>query len=421
MPQQLRRRRLRPRNRNKGVLGSILSSGVGKLVTKGLGTLISGFGDYKVQSNTLMTGGLDPPTVVNSVDQGGVIVRHREYLQDISATIAFTISNFSLNPGIISTFPWLSSIAQHFEQYRFRGVLFEFKTLSSDTVLSSATSSALGSVIMATQYNALSPAFPDKFTMENYEFANSSKPSNSFIHPVECKRGQTSISELYVRGEAAPANSDIRLYDMGVFSIATVGMQAASGVAGELWVTYELELYKPKISNPINLDVPFDHFRMTASGTNTNPFLNNVASVFNTMGGTLSGHIYTFPANVSDGLYVLAWVVTGSSTLVMGSTLTLTGCTGNNLFLNDSQSTYRTAGTTTIYFDLAAITVNSPSATVSYGSMTLPATITSGDFFVFTIASNSTFSDLMEVDEFEHQEDDYERILRLVKDMMSSR
>jgi hypothetical protein len=420
VPQQLRRRRIRPRNRNRGLLGSVLSSGVGKLVTKGLGTLISGFGDYKVQSNTLMTGGLDPPTVVNSIDQGGVIVRHREYLQDISATIAFTINNFSLNPGIVSTFPWLSSIAQHFEQYRFRGVLFEFKTLSSDTVLSSATSSALGSVIMATQYNALSPAFPDKFTMENYEFANSSKPSNSFIHPVECQRGQTSISELYVRGEAAPANSDIRLYDMGVFSIATVGMQAASGVAGELWVTYELELYKPKISNPINLSVPFDHFRMTASGTNTNPFLNNVASTFNTLGGVLTGHIYTFPANVSDGVYILVWVVTGSSTLVMGSTLTLTGCVGNNLFLNDSQSTYRTAGTTTIYFDMAAVTVTAASATVSYGTMTLPATITSGDFFVLTVASNVTF-DSMEIDQPENNDDEYERLLRLVKDMMSSR
>jgi len=143
---------------------------LGGLLTKGLSALISGFGDYKVNENSLLTGGIAPPEVVNSVNDGGVIIRHREYLGDIPATIDFTITRYFINPGYTLTFPWLSHIATSFEQYKLRGMIFEFKSLSSDAVLSSATSSALGAVIMATQYDVLDTPFPNKFTMENYLF-----------------------------------------------------------------------------------------------------------------------------------------------------------------------------------------------------------------------------------------------------------
>jgi len=368
-------------------MAETIGTGLGTVVSRGLGALISGFGDYKVSNNTLLTGGLDPPEVINAVDRGGVVVRHREYLQDIAATTAFTITSLPLNPGLVSTFPWLSNVAQHFEQYKFRGVLFEFKTLSSDTVLSSATSSALGSVVMATQYNALLPAFPDKFTMENYEFANSSKPSISFLHPIECQRGQTTLSELYVRGTDPPANSDLRLYDLGNFYIATVGMQAASGVAGELWVTYEVELYKPKIQNPLNVDENFDHWTLDTTATNTDPFLAAVQVDHSTMTGILDGHRYYFPVTVTDGVYLLAWHYQGTSAAIAGATVTVSNCTGVTLFTDGSQSHTNSANTTSHYFDLACVDVTASPAYVNYASMTLPTSPTSGDFYAIQLPS----------------------------------
>jgi hypothetical protein len=39
-------------------------------------------------------------------------------------------------------FPWLSNIAQNFESYKLRGLVFEFKSMSGDALTS--TNTALG-------------------------------------------------------------------------------------------------------------------------------------------------------------------------------------------------------------------------------------------------------------------------------------
>ena len=121
---------------------------------------------------------------------------------------------------------------------------------------------------MATEYNVLNSNFINKLQMENYEFANSSKPSCDFYHPIECKNSETSVVTLYSRDTSVPAGADARLYDLGNFQIATVGMQAASGVCGELWCTYEVELYKNKI-NEDSLAFGSTHFKLqgTIEGT----------------------------------------------------------------------------------------------------------------------------------------------------------
>lgn len=189
---------------------------------------------------------MSPPMITNSINTGAIIVRHREYIGDITSSTGFLNRNFPINPGMVGTFPWLAQIANAFEQYRFRGLLFEFKSLSADSLISTSTNIGQGTVIMATQYNALSPGFSTKIEMENYEFANSCKPSCSFIHPVECAMYQTPNTPLYVRNSAIPPNSDERLYDLGNFNLATQGLPSADGSIGELWATFEIEFFKPK-------------------------------------------------------------------------------------------------------------------------------------------------------------------------------
>jgi len=365
-----------------------LANGAMSLLGKGISSLITGFGDYKVEGNSLMTGGIDPPTVVNSVNNGGVIIRHREYLQDISASTPFSLLTLPINPGQLSTFPWLSSIAAHFEQYKFRGLLFEYKSLSSDAVLSTATSSALGSIVMATQYNALSPPFPNKFVMENYEFANSSKPSVSFIHPVECKRVDTSVVELYTRTGAPQVNSDLRLYDLGNFSIAAVGMQATSGVAGELWCTYEIEFLKPKIENPTNSTDLVDHIHLAGGITGAAIFDGATMDPTSTLNGTFSTTRYSFPENISQGRYMLFFEVNGASTAVAPGARSLLNCVSITLFSNDSQSRLTSTGTASAYFDVLCVDVIFNNASVGYTGMTLPTGVTVGDYFVMALPGN---------------------------------
>lgn len=142
----------------------------------------------------------------------------------------------------------MSSVASKYEQWKALGIVFEFVSTSSNAL--NSTNTALGSINMATQYNSLSPLFANKQEVLNYEFSVSTKPADSVCHPIECDPGETPSLPLYTRTASDALNpGDLRLYDLGRFSISSSGSQAKS-VAGELWVTYDILLMKPKLGVP---------------------------------------------------------------------------------------------------------------------------------------------------------------------------
>lgn len=205
---------------------------------------ITGLGDYTVNSNSLL--GTDPPRVSNGANLREIIISHREYIGDVVTGPAgtFASSSFLLNPGNSRIFPWLSAVASCFQQYKFRGIVFEFKTMSADAL--NSTNTALGTVIMASNYNVLQPNFGSKSEMENTEFSSSCKPSASMYHPIECDPRDTPLTELYIAPNGVvPDGGTPQFYDFCNFQIATNGFQASNVNIGELWVTYEVALLKP--------------------------------------------------------------------------------------------------------------------------------------------------------------------------------
>ena len=214
---------------------------------------LSGLGAYSVSNikhNVLIKP--DIPEVRNSVYvEGGTIIRHREYLGPIitsSTAGAFKISTYPLNPAQMRTFPWLSAAAANFEEYKPNGVMFEFRSTASDAIASS-TNLALGQVMMCTQYDPTDPVFTDDVALLNYSWAQSGKVSDNICHYVECDPKQSPLSHLYTRSQSATDDSDLRFSDFGNFSIATSGLQGTSVQVGQLWVTYEFILYKPKLGD----------------------------------------------------------------------------------------------------------------------------------------------------------------------------
>jgi len=336
-------RRRAPRNRNRGggngstgaKIGAFLGGGAQKLFK-----MVTGFGDYRVQGNSLV-GGTSPAVIKNSA--GGMVIRHREYISDIYATPGFVNTQYNINPGLDGTFPWLANIALSFEEYKFHGLIFEFKTMSADNVLSTTTTStALGTVIMATQYNILDVPFGDKRNMENYEFACSSKPSVSFVHPIECQSNLDANTHLYIRNTTF--SGDQRLYDLGNFQIAVQGMAFTGGVIGELWATYEVEFFKPKIVN--GLTTQSDHFQLSTV-SNANPLGATNINVHRGIQGTCSTNTYTFPLG-AVGRFLVTYQVTGTSVTFVVPAVTITG--GNivvNLFTGGTVSIVSNTSTTT--------------------------------------------------------------------------
>lgn len=297
----------------------------------GLFNKVFGSGSYQVTKNTLTAQASDPPILSNT--KGATRVQHREYIQDVSGSTAFNLLSFPINPGLAPSFPWLASVANCFEEYILHGIIFEFKSTSA-TALNS-TNTALGTVIMATEYNALHGDFTTKRDMENYVYSTSCSPDMSALHPVECARDVNVLHELYVRNSPPTLPTDLRFSDLGRFQIATVGMQAAA-VIGELWVTYDIELLKPRLPDAITSVAPvhyaFDTVlfpSINAVPTSSNFFgafgLNNATTLGTGVSPvTLNGLDIRYP---TPGRYVTALSIVFSANITIPA-ITLTGTTG---------------------------------------------------------------------------------------------
>jgi hypothetical protein len=269
-----------------------------------------GFGEYSVQNNSLLKSGMklsegvEIPAFHNSGHE--TCVRHREYVMDIvvpAVPTAFNNTSFKINPASPVLFPWLANIAASYQQYKFTGLVFEFKSLSSEYV----AGGSMGSVILATDYDTINVPFATKLAMENSEYAVSAKPSLSQMHAVECAPAETANNLYYTRNPtASTATYDTRFYDLGNFQIATAGLPATAGtVLGELWVTYDVCLYKPLISGTLGVGSQ----QLVASGAVSNTsFLGTSPS--STGDSIASGNQNTLTF-VGPGTYLVAMQVTG--------------------------------------------------------------------------------------------------------------
>nr|QKV51178.1 putative capsid protein [Crucivirus sp.] len=313
-----------------GAIGSVL----GRLGGAALSSIF-GHGDYAVSNvpaikeNNLV---LSNAAQVPQFGTGKVASKfvHREFLGDIyssSTAGAFKIDNYPINPGVGTTFPWLSGVVgAKFQQYRINGMTFEYRSMSSDAL--NSTNTAFGSVVMSTDYDSADIVFASKQEMENTEYGVSCKPSCNMLHAIECARAQTPVSELYIRSFDVPSGKDIRLYDLGRFSIATVGFQGTSVNCGELWVSYDIDAFKA-IEQVPGYQTPFAAYALNSASA-TSP-LGTSQSLFATgadqIGLTFaSENKVTWPLTTPIGsTYMVNYVLIGGSAAAITPPAVTTG------------------------------------------------------------------------------------------------
>jgi hypothetical protein len=230
---------------------------------RGLKSLITGHGDYTV-NRTLGSGSIGTP----SFGTTRINVKRRELLGSIISSPtpgAFQLQKFVVNPGLVATFPWLSGIADSFETYRPSGVIFEFLSLSGTAV--GSTNTALGQVIMAPQYNAYALDPTTKVQLEGYPDAVSTCVDASALCGIECAKSNRQSDALLVRNSNVVPNSAsmaAALFDLCDFYIATNGCQGSSITLGELWITYDIDLWNPIVS--IGYDITPDELVYRSTG-----------------------------------------------------------------------------------------------------------------------------------------------------------
>ena len=247
------------------------------------------YSDATHVNNLMMDGGSSTssvPVFTNTGDETGtVVITHREYVSDIYApgvangnAVNFENRPFALNPALQSSFPFLSQIAQNYDEYEFVQLVYSYRSTTTDN--GTTSTGQCGTVIMCTNYNASASPFSDKQTMVEYAHAHSCKLTEHMIHGVECDPSKSALStQLYTRSNPVVTSQDLKTYDKGVFQIAIANCPATFNgfPVGELWVDYTVALRKPKLFVSRGLEIDRDQF-YCSTGTDSSIGITRSAS-----------------------------------------------------------------------------------------------------------------------------------------------
>lgn len=174
-------------------------------------------------------------------ESDSIVVSHEEYVLDVSGSVAFSVESFNIQPGLNTTFPWLSRVAQMYERYE----LLEL-TLLYEPFCSTATA---GVVYLAVDPDPNDSGPSDKGQMCNYEhMARSSAWAPSRLG-VKGSVFSTLSRWHFIRGANAQP-STIATSDVGNMLLATFGMSGTASV-GELYVSYRVRLSTPSLERQI--------------------------------------------------------------------------------------------------------------------------------------------------------------------------
>lgn len=221
------------------------------------------------------------PAVSRSGNDSCRIV-HRELLSNVSGSSAYTVGlSFPLNPGLAVSFPWLSTQAQSWEQYRFNKLRFCYYTRTASTTP--------GSVMLIPDYDAADAAPATEQIASSYGEVVEDSPWKDLCCNLRPDRMHSMGPKKFVRSLPLTANLDIKTYDVGSLFVATTDGTAVPW--GKIWVEYDITLFVPQLQ-PLGEQVSLTQHSIFSSSTS--------AAIF---GGTQtnlpgSASFATFSANV---------------------------------------------------------------------------------------------------------------------------
>lgn len=261
-------------------------------------------------------------------------ITHRESLGPVIPTgtsFQTVIGPLAVNPGQAGSFPWLSNIAQQYETYapKRRAKMHAIRYVYE----SRCSTATAGTVCMVTNYDSAESAFTSLAQAENYRGSTCLQPWA--IKPVAHELEVDSMRDYarhYVRPGAAAANTDIKTYDVGNFSLICSGCPNTQ--IGELFVEYDLDFFDPRVTVPVGANLPMAHIVSGASSATAAAPLTggSIREGSNLPGLTFTNTTITIP-NV--GGYVAAFGIVGTAITQSPGIASSTNTVGVNLLDND--------------------------------------------------------------------------------------
>lgn len=169
-----------------------------------------------------------------SSQDGRIVVRNREFLANVDQKVAFTPLSYSINPGLSTTFPWLSNIANNYEFYHFKRLVAEYVP-----AVGTLTS---GSVTLAFDFDSADALPSNKARLLSYLGAMVTPA----YQPISVSARAANLSKFgvqkFTRSSSVPVGKDVKTYDVANLIVMADG---GSSTVGMIFLDYEVELYTP--------------------------------------------------------------------------------------------------------------------------------------------------------------------------------
>lgn len=218
-----------------------------------------------------------------SMPNGDIIIRHREYVQDLTGSAGFSASKLEINPGLPGTFPWLSTLARSYESYKFEKLSVMYETQTGTT--------GLGKALLAIDYDASDSSPTTKQQAMAYR-SSVSCPVWSDCEHISVSEDLNKQKTFYVRSGSLEANQDVKLYDVGNLYICSQG--TAVSAIGEIYIDYVVRLMTPQLGK---VGVGQSIYGLYTGSANDAPFANksgNLPATVVSTGTTASINTWTF-------------------------------------------------------------------------------------------------------------------------------
>jgi len=177
------------------------------------------------------------PRVAQGKDS--IRIKHREFISTVTSSIAFAVTNnIPINPGLPASFPWLSQVAQAWEEYSFNSLTYEYVTRAS--------TATVGSVILTPDYDASDNPPVNEQIACSYDGAQEDASWKDQFCNLPSGRLNAADKFRFVRNGPLSANQDIKLYDAGNMFVCCTEFASAAAV-GKLWVEYDITLRIPAL------------------------------------------------------------------------------------------------------------------------------------------------------------------------------
>jgi len=287
-------------------------------------------------------------------------IRHRELLASVTGSTAFTVAlSLGINPGLSASFPWLSVMAQAWEEYEFTSLRFCYYTRTGTNIP--------GSVMMAIDYDAADAAPASEQIASSYEGVVEDAPWKDICCTARKLSMTGPLKKHYTRNSALAANLDIKTYDVGNFFLMTV--DGTSVPWGKLWVEYDVVFTLPQL--PPNGVGPVGG-KISSGGTLSaaNPFGDAPTVDPQANGISISNNSIVTFANA--GTYLVVMNLGG--TVITNVTATL----GSNVTTVNTNQVVNTAATALIYWVVYSVALGG--STVTFAATA--TTVTSNFLFV---------------------------------------